>query len=130
MKMTRSTDYAIRVLLFTTLHPTRLVQIQEVADYYDISKNHLMKIVHALSRFGLITSYQGRNGGFKLAKDPSEITLGEIVQLFEKVSYLESFPEIHENENLENMKEAFDYAFLQFSEALKAYSLQDLIQVN
>lgn len=84
MKMTRSTDYAIRVLIFAASHPTRLVQIQEVATYYDISKNHLMKIVHALSKFGLIISVQGRNGGFRLAKSPDTITLGEIVHLLKK----------------------------------------------
>jgi len=127
MKMTRSTDYAIRVLIFAASHPTRLVQIQEVATYYDISKNHLMKIVHALSKFGLIISVQGRNGGFRLAKSPDTITLGEIVHLFEEVSYLENVSETHDDRSLQNTRRAFDRAFLSFKEALSAYTLIDLM---
>lgn len=130
MKMTRSTDYAIRVLLYTTLHPNRLVQIQEVADYYAISKNHLMKIVHSLSKFGLIASYQGRNGGFKLAMAPNEITLGQVVSLFEEVTYLKEVLPTHEKETLRNTRQAFDEAFLLFSNALQAYTLEDLTKMN
>lgn len=130
MKMTRSTDYAIRVLLYATLNPNRLVQIQEVADHYAISKNHLMKIVHSLSKFGLITSYQGRNGGFKLAKAPNEITLGQVVALFEEVSYLKEVLPTHEKESLRNTRQAFDNAFLFFSNALQAYTLEDLTKVQ
>lgn len=130
MKMTRSTDYAIRVLLYATLNPNRLVQIQEVADHYAISKNHLMKIVHSLSKFGLITSYQGRNGGFKLAKAPKEITLGQVVSLFEEVSYLKEVLPTDDKETLKNTRQAFDEAFLLFSNALQAYTLEDLTKVN
>ncbi|WP_214859944.1 MULTISPECIES: Rrf2 family transcriptional regulator [Exiguobacterium] len=127
MKMTRSTDYAIRVLIYAASHPTRLVQIQEVATHYDISKNHLMKIVHSLSKFGLIISVQGRNGGFKLAKSPDTITLGEIVHLFEEVSYLENVTVPNKNGSLQNTRQAFDQAFTSFTDALQAYTLLDLI---
>lgn len=130
MKMTRSTDYAIRVLLYATQNQTRLVQIQEVADHYGISKNHLMKIVHSLSKFGLITSFQGRNGGFKLAKAPNEITLGQVVLLFEEVSYLKEILPTQEKGTLRNTREAFDEAFLLFSNALQAYTLEDLTKVD
>ena len=127
MKMTRSTDYAIRVLIFAASHSNRLVQIQEVATHYDISKNHLMKIVHALSKFGLILSVQGRNGGFRLAKSPDTITLGEIVHLFEEVSYLENVSVTNEDRSLQNTRRAFDQAFSSFKEALSAYTLNDLM---
>lgn len=130
MRITRSTDYAVRVLLYAASRPSRLVQIQEVADYYLISKNHLMKIVHTLSKNGLIESYQGRNGGFQLRKMPKEITLGEIVQLFEDVKYLENFSEAEAQESLRNTKDAFDHAFGLFIGALQAYTMQDLLETT
>ena len=43
MRLTFSTDYALRLLMLVGLQPNRLVTIEEVADRFDISKNHLMK---------------------------------------------------------------------------------------
>lgn len=129
MKMTRSTDYAIRVMLYAATHPSRLVQIQEVADNYQISKNHLMKVVHSLSKHGLIHSVQGRNGGFKLSKSSSVITLGEIVFLFEEVLYMQEVS-AGDQESLLNTKQAFDDAFFLFSDALRAYTLDDLLRLK
>ena len=46
MHITRYTDYSLRVLIYLAVQGDRLATIQEIADSYDISKNHLMKVVH------------------------------------------------------------------------------------
>ncbi|WP_374473444.1 Rrf2 family transcriptional regulator [Arenimonas sp.] len=83
MKLTDYTDYTLRVLIYLGLHPGELVTIQQVADGYRISKNHLMKIVNQLSQSGLVAATRGRNGGVRLAMPPDRINIGAVVRATE-----------------------------------------------
>ena len=80
MHLTRFTDYALRILIYLGINNDRTCTILEIADRYKISKNHLVKIVHQLGKEGIITTTRGRDGGLKLANEPSDITIGEIVR--------------------------------------------------
>lgn len=89
MKLTQHTDYAIRVLMFAASRRAReggaaLSSIREIAAAYGISENHLMKVVHRLSQAGLLETLRGRNGGLRLAGDPSETRLGDVVRTIEE----------------------------------------------
>ena len=80
MKLTRYTDYALRVLMHLAARPERLSSIGEIARSYGISQNHLMKVVHDLRKAGYVAAVRGRTGGIRLAKPPSEINVGEVVR--------------------------------------------------
>lgn len=81
MRLTRYTDYAMRVLLYLGAQPTdRLSSIAEMADAYDISQNHLMKVVSDLVNAGYLESVRGRFGGVRLARSPAEINIGEAIR--------------------------------------------------
>jgi Rrf2 family nitric oxide-sensitive transcriptional repressor len=80
MRLTRYTDYALRVLIYLGLQQDRLSSIREIADAYAISESHLMKVVHALGQCGYIETLRGRGGGLRLAKPPGEINLGNVVR--------------------------------------------------
>jgi Rrf2 family nitric oxide-sensitive transcriptional repressor len=80
MHLTHYTDYSLRALIYLSVHPAEKVSIQDVADFFEISKDHLVKVVHNLSRLGYIESIRGRHGGIKLAKPPNEINVGEVVR--------------------------------------------------
>lgn len=80
MRLTRYTDYAMRVLLYLGARPDRLCSIAEIAGAYRISQNHLMKVVNDLGRAGYVASVRGRAGGVRLARDPSGINVGEVVR--------------------------------------------------
>ncbi len=80
MKLTKHTDYALRILMYTALLPEdQLLSIQEVTDAYDLSRNHVMKIVQKLGREGYLSTIRGKGGGFTLAKPAQAINLGELV---------------------------------------------------
>lgn len=83
MKLTRYTDYALRVLMHLAGRPDRLASIAEIARAYGISENHLMKVVHELGRAGFITTVRGRGGGLKLARPAQAIPVGEVVRVTE-----------------------------------------------
>ena len=80
MHITRYTDYSLRVLIYLALQQERLVTIQQIADSYDISKNHLMKVVHQLTLKGYIESVRGKNGGLRLHRRPEDINIGVVVR--------------------------------------------------
>ena len=79
MQLSRFTDYTLRVLFYVASNNDRLVTLSEIAAYYEISVEHLRKVVHALSKTGYLDTYRGKNGGIKLAKPASEINLATIV---------------------------------------------------
>ncbi|MBK7956094.1 MAG: Rrf2 family transcriptional regulator [Candidatus Accumulibacter sp.] len=83
MKLTTFSDYTLRVLMFLALNRDRLATIPEIAAAYDISENHLMKVVHQLARAGVIESLRGKGGGIRLAREPEDIRLGQIVRTSE-----------------------------------------------
>jgi Rrf2 family nitric oxide-sensitive transcriptional repressor len=68
MKLTRYTDYALRVLIHLAVHEKELASIGRIASRYLISQNHLMKVVQDLSRAGFVETIRGRNGGLRLAR--------------------------------------------------------------
>jgi Rrf2 family nitric oxide-sensitive transcriptional repressor len=84
MRLTRYTDYAMRVLLFLGAQPDRLSSIAEISRAYDISQNHLMKVVHQLGKAGYVATTRGRSGGIRLARPAEKINVGEVVRLTEE----------------------------------------------
>lgn len=129
MKINLSTDYAIRVLLFAATHPTRLVTIKEIAETYQISDNHLMKIVHTLQKNGYLHTVRGRNGGFRLAKAPENISIGEIIMIFEDMVYLKNEDPISSVGDLP-IRQTLDKAYLLFFEFLQSITLDEMVDTK
>ncbi|WP_051328689.1 Rrf2 family transcriptional regulator [Geminicoccus roseus] len=80
MRLTRYTDFAMRVLLYLGARPDRLCSISEIARAYGISQNHLMKVVHDLGKAGYVASVRGRTGGIRLARPAEAIVVGSVVR--------------------------------------------------
>lgn len=80
MKLTRYTDYSLRVLMHLAARPERLSSISEIARCYRISQNHLMKVVHDLRKAGYVTAVRGRSGGIRLGRPAEEINVGDVVR--------------------------------------------------
>lgn len=84
MRLTRYTDYAMRVLLYLGAQPEKVCSISEIARAYGISQNHLMKVAHDLGKAGYIEGVRGRSGGVRLAKPADEINVGDVVRQTEE----------------------------------------------
>jgi Rrf2 family nitric oxide-sensitive transcriptional repressor len=83
MRLTTMTDYALRLLMHVAQQRDRLCTIAEVAQVYGISEAHLMKITHQLGLGGWIETVRGKGGGMRLAREPAQINLGELVRSVE-----------------------------------------------
>lgn len=80
MRLTRYSDYAMRVLLYLGRRPNELSSIADIARAYGISQNHLMKVVSDLVSAGYLESVRGRNGGIRLARPASKINVGALLR--------------------------------------------------
>jgi Rrf2 family transcriptional regulator, nitric oxide-sensitive transcriptional repressor len=80
MQLTQYTDYSLRVLIYLSLQPARVSTISEIADFYGISRNHLVKVVHRLGMLGYIETIRGKHGGMRLARPAAEISVGEVAR--------------------------------------------------
>ena len=88
MRIQTYTDYALRVLIHAAAKHPKLVTIQEVANAFRISRNHLMKITNELANAGYLATTRGRGGGFTLARPANAIRIGEVVRFAEQGSPL------------------------------------------
>jgi Rrf2 family nitric oxide-sensitive transcriptional repressor len=82
MQLTQYTDFSLRVMTYLA-QADRQCTITEIADFFQISRNHLVKVVHNLSKHGLIRSARGKGGGIQLARPAEVISLGDIVRVTE-----------------------------------------------
>ncbi|PLT34931.1 Rrf2 family transcriptional regulator [Bacillus sp. V5-8f] len=133
MRLTTYSDYSLRVLLYLASQKNeRLVNIKEIAEVYDISKNHLMKIIYNQGKMGYIETVRGRNGGIRLAKRPSEINIGEIIRKTEEDFYIvECFEQGHNNCVISpvcSLKHVFNKALDAFLKVLDDYTLEDILE--
>ena len=133
MNITRFTDYSLRVLTYLAVKQGELVTIKEVADQYNISKNHLMKVVQQLNAQGYLQATRGKNGGIKLSREPKDINIGEIVRLMEEDSTLvECFGPNNQCVITQacQLKHMFAEAMNRFFECLDQYTLADMLTGN
>ncbi|NRF71033.1 Rrf2 family transcriptional regulator [Aquincola sp. S2] len=80
MKLTAFTDYSLRVLIFLAAEPGRRATIAEIAAAFDMSENHLTKIVHFLGKQGWLTTIRGKGGGMALARPSDAVSIGQVVR--------------------------------------------------
>lgn len=83
MKLTSYTNYALRSLQLAALKSPDLVRVDDVAKIHNLSRPHIMKIVHELGRAGYLETVRGRGGGFRLARPPEDIIVGDVVRITE-----------------------------------------------
>ena len=79
-----TTEYALRALAhLATLEPGERVLARDLAEETAIPRQFLGKILHRLARMGVLASAKGRGGGFRFERDPEEVTVSELVLVFD-----------------------------------------------
>lgn len=84
MRMTFHTDYALRMLVYVAMRPDEICTVNEVAETYGLSRNHLLKVARNLSRLGYIETMRGRSGGIRLGVAAENINIGALVRATEE----------------------------------------------
>jgi Rrf2 family nitric oxide-sensitive transcriptional repressor len=80
MRLTNFTDFSLRVLMYVGTKQGELATVDEIANAFGISRNHLVKVVHRLGQAGYLETVRGRSGGLRLGRDAAEINLGAVIR--------------------------------------------------
>ncbi len=88
MRLTLHTDYALRTLIRVAIADGKLITINEIAQNFAISKQHLMKVVNDLGQKSYLDTVRGRNGGIRLRRRPRDINLGQVVRDTEELDVI------------------------------------------
>jgi len=129
MRLKTKTDYCIRVLIYLQSN-TGKARIQEIADSYNISKNHLSVAVNKLAELGYIHTTQGPKGGIEFSQEAKDRTLAELISQIEDFEIVECFDlesntcTLNPNCKLKGMLSKATSAFLG---ELKNYKIKDLV---
>jgi Rrf2 family nitric oxide-sensitive transcriptional repressor len=130
MRVTLNTDYSLRVLMFVATK-AGLSTIQEIAESFEISRAHLMKVVHQLGLLGYIETVRGKNGGIRLLRPPADVAIGAVVRDTEEelavLGCLEG-PGYCRIERACILRRAFREATAAFLGVLDGYTLEDLVK--
>lgn len=81
MQLTHYTDYSLRVLLYLAIQPDQqLVTVGEIAERFQIARNHLVKVANRLGQLGYVETVRGKGGGLRLGKPADQVVLGQVVR--------------------------------------------------
>lgn len=130
MRLTLQTDYALRVLMYVAVKGEALSTVPEIVAHFDISRGHLMKVVHRLGQLGYLETLRGKGGGIRLAREPSRVNVGAVVRDMEGdlglLGCLQDRPGYCRIEECCILRGAVREATAAFLAALDRYSLADL----
>lgn len=134
MRLTKQTNYAIRILMYCDTNQGKLSQISEIAKAYNVSENFLFKILQSLVRANFVKTVRGRNGGIYLTKPAQEISVAEVIKVTEDNF---AMAECFENEAAEcplldscGLNAAFNKALRAFFTVLEQTTIAQLQRPN
>lgn len=120
MKISTKGTYAIQVMLDLAIHNTgENINVKKIAERQDISEKYLEQIISILNKAGYVRSIRGAQGGYRLAKDPTEYTVGDILRITEG-----SLEPVSESESPLNVWRRLSDAI---NDVLDSVTLQDLV---
>ena len=134
MRLTKQTNYAVRMLMYCAANGEKLSRVPEIARAYGVSELFLFKILQPLNKAGLIETVRGRNGGVRLPRPASEISLFQVIKVTE-----DSFAmaECFESGEIDcplvdscGLNSALRKALNAFFEVLQQYSIDDLVKAR
>lgn len=83
MRITQEADYALRISYLLAKKNDSIVDGKTISEEINVPVNFCLKILRKLVKGGLVTSYKGASGGYKLSKKPSDITLKDIIEIID-----------------------------------------------
>ena len=84
MKFSTKGRYALRTMLDLAMHDQgRLIPLKEISNRQGVTVKYLEQVMNMLSKAGYVRSVRGAGGGYRLSKEPSEYTAGDILRATE-----------------------------------------------
>lgn len=130
MKLNHFTDFGMRVLIYLEhLDENESTSLDELAEKFKISRNHLIKVVQFLSNNNLINTKRGKNGGITIAHKSKTTPIGDLIHLLEQddtpIIDCQAKACIFPSQKCQ-LKQLFNLGYQAFLKVLNNYYLKDL----
>ena len=123
MRISKTTHNALQILIATARSGNALIKGAAVAQELDLTEQNTSKIVHLLSRGGIIKAVRGPQGGMKLAQNPEDIRIGDVVLAMERMTI-----EDERASGAATFNDLFDVALEAFVSVLNQHTLADIVR--
>lgn len=134
MRLSKTTNYAIRILIDCAQAEGALVKVAEISERREITPQNTFKIVHLLSRAGFVRAVRGRHGGVRLARPATEIRIGDVVRAMEttRIDLDTEAPRSKDQvrQQLAELDNLFDSALEAFISVLDEYTLDQMTKAK
>lgn len=91
MRLTTFTDFGLRALILLADRAPDIMSAATIADHFDVSRHHMAKVLQELTAAGYLEGIRGAQGGVRLARDPRDIRIGDIVRRLDDQPLVECF---------------------------------------
>ena len=118
MKLQRATLLGLYAILELADQPDQQLSRQEIAEKFDVSSNHLSKVMRELGRAGLVEAVRGVGGGYQFCGNPKRTTLLDIINIFE--TYQLDIPGQRSPGRDTELGQALDTVFKEINETVQA----------
>ena len=130
MKTSRKTDYAVHALMILARNKKEELSVNQLANIENVSPSYLAKVMQKLSAADIVSSAEGKMGGYTLSKDAEKVNLAQIMELFEaKVNVFECVDQIRGCKIPDrcNIHQKFAQAYKKMLTELEQTTIKDII---
>ena len=130
MQLKASTDYGLRAILYLASKKTTCSS-RDIAQDMAVPRDYLIQIAQQLRNAGLISARPGKNGGYRLAKDPNDITLLEVIEALKEDNRPErdgAFTDADQLPSVTQIKRAYDLVLKSYDVYLDSITVETILQ--
>lgn len=91
MRLTNFTDFGLRALILLADRHPEILSATVIADHHRVSRHHMAKVLQHLTANGFLEGVRGAQGGVRLARDPRDIRIGDVVRVLDDQPLVECF---------------------------------------
>ncbi|MGJ0505950.1 MAG: Rrf2 family transcriptional regulator [Methylocystis sp.] len=91
MRLTNFTDFGLRALILLADRNGETLSATEIAEHFRVSRHHMAKVLQELTAAGYLVAVRGAQGGVRLARDPRDIRIGDVVRRLDDQPLVECF---------------------------------------
>lgn len=128
MRMTRETDYALRIVSILAKTGSQ-IDAKQISEKNNIPYRFALKILRKLVQVGIVKSSRGVNGGYSLNKKPSEISIKDIIEIFDgaiAINHCIETPDICSGTQICPIRQRLLSAQKKFADELAAVNFEEI----
>jgi Rrf2 family transcriptional regulator, nitric oxide-sensitive transcriptional repressor len=127
--LSKTAEYALRATVWLAREPGRTESAERLASGTQVPRRYLHKVLQDLVAAGLVRSQPGPGGGYALSRDPSEVTILDVVDAVDPIERILGCPlGLRSHTRLCPLHDAIDRAYAAVEDALRGVTLHDVLQ--